>query len=137
MAEHFLLRDRYKESFLYEDLNPTPVKIESARLVLENGFLGLCIVVDYGGSGQGYRIPLSHPGCSEVLTAIFSLFGIDSIEKLKGRYANALLDREPPIGIVIGLANLEPDGHWFILQEDISKWVTALPLIKKHRESVS
>lgn len=138
MADHFLLRDRYEEPLVYGGLNPTPAKIEEVRLCLQEGILHLHLMFDYGGTHQGLTLRMDHPGCAEILLALFSMFEVDCIEKLKGRYANALRDSDGGYaGFVIGIANLEPDGHQFILVKDVNKWVSSLPLIKKHLESVS
>lgn len=138
MTEHFLLRDRHGESLVYAELNPTPAKIEEARLCLREGVLHLHLMFDYGGGHQGLTLRMDHPGCAEILLALFRMFKVDSVEKLEGRYANALRDSDGGFaGFVIGIANLEPDGHQFMLVRDISKWVSSLPLIKKHLESVS
>lgn len=138
MSEHFLLRDSWEENLVYAELNPTPAKIEEVELCLRDGILHLHLMFDYGGGHQGLTLRMDHPGCAEILLSLFTMFKVDSVEKLKGRYANALRDSDGGFaGFVIGIANLEPDGHQFMLVKDISKWVASLPLIKKHLESVT
>ena len=136
MLEHFLLRDFSEESL--ESLYPRPARIENARLSNRDGVFHLSLTLRYGAAAQGLILRMDHPGCAEILLALFAMFEVDCLEKLKGRYVNALRDSGGGYaGAIIGIANLEPDGHQFMLVRDISKWVASLPLIKKHLESVS
>lgn len=135
MTDHFLLRDFYEESL--ESLHPRSAKIESASLSVRDEVLHLLLTFEYGSCAQGLILRMDHPGCAEILLALFAMFEVDSLEKLKGRYARALRDSAGYAGSITGIANLEPDGRQFILVKDVNKWVSSLPLIKKHLESVS
>ena len=104
-------------------------KIESTMLGFEHSALSFWLMLDYGGSGQGFggigldgkwdkdkQSRVSHPFAGHCITGILKAVGVERWEDLKGKHCRVLT--EPGwSGSVKGIGNIIGDPEftdWFI-----------------------
>ena len=111
-------------------------KIESVRLSTEDhGSLSLWVMLDYGGSGQGFggyamdeyfepwkRRRGSAFGTDYIL-CLLATFGVSKLEDLEGRYCFALVDDKSFSASVRGLLTTSQDGSKaFVVRDLCREW---------------
>lgn len=140
-AHHPLFRCRYVDKALYARLPVELARIESARLYRSDRGPVLDVAVKYGAAVQSFVFgpssgsdqpgaSVGNPGTMEFILAMLRLFGVDSLDEMKGRYVYTIKDRVGHGGYVVGFAQVEPEGSAFLLVEDWRRWADHFPVTR-------
>jgi hypothetical protein len=111
-------------------------RVESVTLGTEgHGILTVWLMLDYGGSGQGfggYALDEWHEPWgrrrgtaygTDYLLRLLAAFGVDSLDKIKGRYCYALTDDDGWNSTLRGIAPMPmDDGKPFLVTDLLADW---------------
>ena len=109
-------------------------RVTSADLYIEDhGILTVLVMLDFGSSGQGFggyaldewseedRRRVGTAAGADFVLRLLSVFGAESLSKLKGRMVYALTESDAFGAKIIGIQMTEPDGGAKFLIEDWRK----------------